>query len=418
MRRRRGGHAPGQARTYEVQVTRTSGPDGARVHRLSWLGDDGTFTAPQTVTLPLDTPVTVRIAARPAVGAHGAVLRVDDPTTPGLDARALAVVVAGEELGRPSYAWSTGGDVERNGTQTFFVTVPEGAEALQVNLSGIATGSQTRFIAFDPYGRPVESTSSLACYTNFSDVKACNPVSRSYSRPLPGVIEVESRRTSPFLTNPFRLTAAAQGVRVEPETVVLERARAGVATPVSWTVTNAFGPVTVVPTGGPLGSARTERPTIADGATASYTVEVPAGASSLEVAIGNPADPAADLDLTVLLGGVPVGSSADGDSEELVVLPRPAPGTYTVQIDGYSVPSGSTAYDYRDVFYAGSLGSVAVPATPRSLPAGATATVASTVTATAAPAAGRELFGEMRLRTTEGAVVGRGGVLVRRVNTS
>ena len=206
-------------------------------------------------------------------------------------------------------------------------------------------------------------------------------------------IEVESRRTSPFLTNPFRLPAAAQGVRVEPETVGLERVRAGVGTPVSWTVTNECGPVTVVPTGGPLGSARSERPTIADGGSATHPVEVPAGTSSLEVAIGNPGDPAADFDPHGAARHRRRGSSADGDSEESVTLTRPAPGTYTVRVEGYAVPGGTTAYDYRDVFYDGSLGSVDVPGTPRPLPNGAAVTVPGTVTARAAPTTGRQLFG-------------------------
>ena len=45
----------------------------------------------------------------------------------------------------------------------------------------------------------------------------------SYENPLPGVweIEVESRRTSPALVNPFNLTARIQGVTVDPATVDL-----------------------------------------------------------------------------------------------------------------------------------------------------------------------------------------------------
>ena len=38
-----------------------------------------------------------------------------------------------------------------------------------------------------------------------------------------------------------------------------------------------------------------------------------------------------------------------------------------------AVPSGSTTYDYRDVFYSPALGSVTVPSTPTRLGAGGTA---------------------------------------------
>ena len=44
--------------------------------------------------------------------------------------------------------------------------VPEGAKALQVNLAGIAGGSAVRFLAINPYGVPIESsTLAPSCYT-------------------------------------------------------------------------------------------------------------------------------------------------------------------------------------------------------------------------------------------------------------
>jgi hypothetical protein len=85
-------------------------------------------------------------------------------------------------------------------------------------------------------------------------------------------------------------------------------------------------------------------------------------------------------------------------------------------VDGYSVPSGSTAYDYLDVYFSAALGTVSAPATPVTLATGATATITGSVTATAAPPAGRSLFGEVTIVTTEGAVVGRGSVLIGAVN--
>ena len=86
-----------------------------------------------------------------------------------------------------------------------FVNVPDGAKALQVNLSGVQAGGQVRWIAYNPYGVPVESTSSLACFTNFS-APSCNSTSRSYANPLPGIweLQVEARRTSPASSTPSR----------------------------------------------------------------------------------------------------------------------------------------------------------------------------------------------------------------------
>ena len=63
--------------------------------------------------------------------------------------------------------------------------------------------------------------------------------------------------------------------------------------------------MTVQGTGGPLGSAARDRKTIGHLETQVSTVVVPAGATRLTVTIGNPSDPAADLDLFVHRDGVP-----------------------------------------------------------------------------------------------------------------
>nr|WP_203827857.1 S8 family serine peptidase [Actinoplanes palleronii] len=410
-----GGFTAGQTEYVTIALKRTSGPNRTIEHRLSWQGDRRGFSSARSVGLPLNKAVTVRVKVTAARGVTSAILKVDDPRTPAVDFEVLNTVVTGVVAKQPSYASTFTGEVDRNSTTSFFVTVPEGATSLQVDLGGIAAGSQTRWIGINPYGVPVEPTSSPYCYTNYSDPATCKPEERSYDNPLPGVweLEVESRRTSPVLSNPFALTAKVQGVTVAPATVTLPTVQVGTATPASWTVTNRFGPLTITPQGGSLGSSSSQRPTIAQGAVQDFTVTVPEGAARLDVAIGNPADPAADLDLTVYdQNGVQVAVQADGDSEEAVSIASPAAGTYTVEIAGYSVPSGSTAYDYRDAYYSTALGTVAVPSTPIVLGVGASATVTGAVTVAAVPPAGRHLSGEVQFVTDEGAVVGRGTVAI------
>jgi subtilisin family serine protease len=414
-----GGHRPGQAKWYTMTITRNTGPAGSIPHRLVWVGNDGTFSSAPSVVLPRNVPVPVVVRAEPTAGAHGALLRIDDPNTPQVDAETMATVVAGRAPAAPAYAFSRQSSVDRNLHKSYFVTVPEGARALQVNLTGIATGSQTRFIAIDPWGVPAESTASTACYTNFPD-SGCDPRSRAYENPTPGIweIEVEARRTSPALNNPFQISARIQGVEVEPAVLELPTVTAGAPTPVTWTLTNEFGPVTVQGRGGPLGSSFSDRPTIASNETDEYTIEVPAGATQLDVTIGNTSDPGADLDLSVYRDGVLVGQDADGDSEESVSLTNPAAGTYTVEVFGYDVPAGTTEYDYRDAFFSPALGSVDVVSGEVTLANGATTTVSGTVTALAAPPAGRQLFGEMTVVTDEGAIIGRGAVRIGAVTAA
>ncbi|QOC93650.1 S8 family serine peptidase [Micromonospora craniellae] len=416
-----GGHRINQSKSYQVKLTRTSGPTGNVRHNIGLHGNNGTFKAPKNVTLPLNKTVTITVTAKPkTAGAHGTIVTVDDPSTNTIDFEFSAVVVASNDVSKPAFAYSARGTVDRNNTTSYFVTVPPGAGALQVNLSGIATGSQTRFIAINPYGVPVESTSSLACYTNFASTVVCNAFERDYQNPLPGVweIEVESRRTSPALNNPYQLQARVQGITVEPAVVELPAVTAGVPTPVTWSLKNAFGPVSVTGQGGPLSSVHTERPTIVELAQQEFTVEVPAGATSFTARIGNPSNASADLDLFIYRGTTLVGQQADGDSEEAVTLTNPVAGTYRVVVDAYAVDGagGSTAYDYRDSFSSPSLGTLSASGGTLTLNNGATGSLSGSVTAQSAPPAGRALYGELAVVTTEGAVVGRGAVSVGAVN--
>lgn len=408
-----GGQQAGKNHVYKLQITRMNGPDHAVRHTLTWQGNDGTFATRKAVKLPLGKTKTIVVRARPeTTGAHGALLRIDDPSTPGIDHRVLNTVVAANEVSAPNYQWSTSDEVKRTRARSYFVTVPEGAKAMQVVLSGIATGSQVAFRAYNPYGLPVGST----CYTNEKN-EDCDPVSRHYADPMPGVweITVQADRTSPFPENPFELSVAAQGVTVEPATTTLDSVQAGEAKPLEWTATNEFGPVSVTPRGGPLGSAHIARPSVEDGAQREFTVDVPQGASRLDVGIGNPSDPSSDLDLYVYSGGELVVRQADGDSEEAVSIENPAAGTYTVLVNAYSVPSGQMRFDYRDVFYSSDLGSLEVSTGTVGLAHGDSVTVEGAITAKNAPIQGRRLFGELRLVTAEGAVAGTGTVLVKGV---
>lgn len=413
-----GGQTPGSKRGYAVKVTRLNGPAGNVVHNLSLQGNDGTFSVARQVRLPRGKAVTIPVTSLPrTAGLHSAILRIDRPGTTVIDRSVALNVVATTAPAAPSFTATKTGSVERNLTQSLFIPVPEDATSLQVNLGGIAAGSQTRFIAIDPYGVPVESTSSLVCFTNFSDRNECNPNSRAYEDPLPGVweIEVESRRTTNSLRNPYRLTAAVQGVTVTPETVTLPTVEAGTPTDVEWTVKNNFGPVRLHGEGGPLGSAFRDRPSIADGAESEFEVEVPEGATSLDVAIGNVSDLGADLDLEVYLGDELVDDDADGDSNESVSIPNPEAGTYTVVVIGYEVPAGTTEYDYLDVFYSPALGELAVDPTETTLANGASTTIQGAVTAEDTPAEGRQLFGEMVVLSDQDAVLGKGSVVIGEV---
>jgi hypothetical protein len=417
---REGGLKAGQKKTYDVTITRTSGADKAIRHELDLVNNAaGTFRilGDDEVKLPLNKPVTVKVQAAPrSKGIKSAILEVDDPRTEGVDKQILNTVVVSTPV---AHTFSTENTVQRNSSQHYFLTVPEGATSLEVAMSGLKDKSQTRFISIHPYGVAVEDSATIYCYNNYLDGNGCKPDARSYADPQPGVweIEVESRRTSPLLDNPYKLDVTVYGAAFDPETVTVPEAKVGTPAAVSWKVTNNFAAVDGKLAGGPLGSSKTARPTIKDHENQTTTVVVPEGAASLDVSIGGVSDASADLDLTVYdADGNQVAQQADGDSEEAVSIPSPAAGTYTIEVAGYSVPAGSTEYDYLDVFFSSSLGTVDVDeSTPVKLATGASATVSATVTALAPAPEGRAFFGQVQLVNARGTVAGLGNVAIEKV---
>ncbi|MFD5428683.1 S8 family serine peptidase [Streptomyces sp. NPDC127084] len=420
---REGGLKAGQKKSYTITITRTTGPDRPIRHELDWKYNDGTFDLPGRgyVMLPLDEPVTVKVDALPlTAGVHSAILELDDLRTEGVDRQILSTVVVAKQLTLPSYyAYSASGTVQRNSHKSYFVTVPEGAKTLEVALSGLKDKSQTRFISIHPYGVAVEDSATIYCYPNYtSPTNTCRPDLRSYADPQPGVweIEVESRRTSPLLDNTYKLDVSLLGATFDPAVKTIPEAKVGTAAKVDWTVSNAFAAIDGKLKGGSLGSAKVTRPTIANGETQESTVTIGEGVERLDVAIGSTSDTGADLDLEVWLGDKQVGTSADGDSEEAVSLAKPAAGTYTIKIVGYAVPSGSTEYDYRDVFFSSSLGSVEVDETKDvKLASGASAQVAAEVLVGSQAPEGRQFFGEVQLLNARGTAAGTGSVVIEKV---
>ncbi|MFE5211705.1 S8 family serine peptidase [Streptomyces sp. NPDC056600] len=413
---REGGIKVGERKVYDVVVTRTSGSKASVLHKLSLKNNHGrTFdiVGSELVLLPLNKPVTVKVAAKPgSLGMHSAILEVNDPFTEGVDQQIMTSVIAASAV---KNTFAASGTVQRNSHKSYFVTVPEGATSLEVALSGLADKSQTRFISIHPYGVPSDPTSTVNCYPNYPGGDGgCKPQARFYA-PTPGVweIEVEARRTSPLLNNPYKLDVTLLGATFEPETLEIPAAKVGEPAAAEWTVENKFAAFEGKLVGGSLGSSKTDRPTIANHEVQEFTVEVPAGAEALNVSIGNVSDTASDLDLNVYnAAGTKVGSSADGDSEESVSIKTPAAGTYTVEVDGYSIPSGSTQYDYLDVFFSEALGTVAVDGTTVKLAEGGKASFSGTVTVGAPAPAGREFFGQVQLVNANGTPAGVGSVKI------
>jgi subtilisin family serine protease len=414
-------------RTYTF--TRTSGSPQPQLYRLKWEGDDGTFSAPGTVFLPLNKPVKVDVQVNPRnAGVHSAILQLDNPFTLGIDAPIMNSVFAPQEFNtHNSFAFTAKGTIARNQFKTFFVRVPEGTTGLKIDMTagGAAGKGQVRFVRVDPRGIPFESPlDSTVCY-NPDAGGGCasgSPTSRTVSNPMPGVWEfyVEARRTSDVASAPFSITATTLNATVSPNPDVIPSLQAGVPLARSYTATNSAGAFTGKLSGGPLSSALTLRPNIAEGVQQQYGINVPAGSTALKVAIKNPSVASADLDLFLFNCSsgscVLAAQSADADADESVAVNNPAAGQWVALVDGFAVPGGTTDYDYTDVFTAPSLGSVNITDTDALRSSGASWTAPATVTATAPPSAGRTLRGDVSVRTTDGGVIGGGVVQIGSVS--
>ena len=244
------------------------------------LGNDGTFALAQRSSVPsAEHPGHPQGDSAPQIGAHSAVLNIDDPKTKGLDGSMMAVVAAGEAFPASSTIVKTG-VAKRNEAQRFYVTVPAGAKALELSMSGRAAGSQTRFLAFHPYGLPQDSTSTPQLLQQLR-----HPRGERLRPEHPGLRQPAAR----CLGDPRRVAPDIAGARqsLHPDSQAARRhrrpghgdarqcrRRSGHSRRVAGDQRvrrcHRDGP------GRAAGSAKWDRPTIAEGAQQTYTVEVPA----------------------------------------------------------------------------------------------------------------------------------------------
>jgi hypothetical protein len=421
----REGVGVGNRYTRTYSFVRTKGGAPPVTYNVSWVGDQDAFSAPASISLPLNTLVEfpVQVVATTA-GEHSAIMNLDDPSTAGIDYQTMNTVIAAEEFAETANFAVTHSDaIDRAQTQSYFFHVPSGVPALKVDFSGPSTSpgtGQARFLRWHPFGVGIDSNAVSNCYVG-SACTTGSPNSRTTTNPMAGVWEVtvDARRTSDTDDAPYTLTASILGASVAPNPDVIASATIGVPIARSYTLTNLYGAFTGRAVGGTLGSAKRLTPSIANGEAQRYTVEVTSGSTSLRVAINNPSDPAADLDLFVFncTSGtcVQAGQSADGDSDESVTIANPAAGTWQVLVDGFAVPAGSTTYDYVDVFTNAAFGSITVTDANALRPAGSSWTVPGSVTANAAPATGRVLQGAVQVRTDTNVLIGSGDVVIQSV---
>ena len=387
----REGVVAGQSYTRTYTITRTKGGAQPKSYAVSWVGNDGTFSSPATIALPLNVPV--ESARHDQSGDRWRSFRDHEPR----QSQRGGHRVPDDERRRccrhiqPSQ-WLLGHEDRHDRSCA-------AADALRARAGG-RTGAEGRLLGTDHGCRDGAGTlpalASVRAGHRFersiellqrrkrralAHARPGAPLRRTTGAPLAGVweITVDARRSSDTDFAPYTMTASILGATVSPNPDVIASASVGVPIARSYTITNGFGPFTGRATGSTLGSANRLTPTIANLEQQQFQVTVAPGSSSLRATIGGTSDPAADLDLFVFncTTGTCVlaGSNADGDSEESVTIANPAAGVWVVLVDGFAVPAGTTTFNYIDVFVNAAFGSVAVTDANALRPAGASWTV-------------------------------------------
>ena len=163
--------AAGYTKTVIVVLTRMLGPDRAIPYTLSWLGNDGTFRAPSTVTLRRGIAARIAVRIHPLTGGlHSANMVVRDARTGAPVCYISHVIIVPHDLSQNGGTATAAGVRPWFLVRPIFVHVPQGAQALRVD-ENITSGFSTIMIreptlysntyAFDK-NAPVWSTSTLA----------------------------------------------------------------------------------------------------------------------------------------------------------------------------------------------------------------------------------------------------------------
>ena len=166
----REGVTTGSAYTRTYTFVRTKGGSKPVTYNVSWVGNDGTFSSPATLSLPANTPVALTVAINPlTAGAHSAILNIDDPSTTGIDYQTMNVVVATDPFNAAGgFAVTRTSTIDRAQQTSYFFDVPTGVPAFKVDFSGPSatpgTG-QARFLRWHPWGLGIDSNAVSNCYT-------------------------------------------------------------------------------------------------------------------------------------------------------------------------------------------------------------------------------------------------------------
>jgi hypothetical protein len=349
----REGWAAGQSDQRTIKFIRTTGEESPVTYNLRWIGNDGTFSSPATINLPLNTPIALPVMINPKrSGVHSAILSLDDPESAHSVYEVMNTVVAAEQF-TPENGFTViqEGQADYPSYASYFFNVPAGVSAFKVDLKTIGDKNQIGLRLMTPAGvhsnsSPFQKTSNL-----------------TVAKPEPGVWEIivdngndgrwiEQPKEAQTRTN-FSLSASVYGVETNAAVKVIETTSTDSILDVNFE--NHFAAFTGGILETPLSSAFSAQPTLIEGDKQQiYEVNVPAGSTKLSASIKSASDSGADLDLYLYdCTSSPCrlkSFSVHKGSQKTVSIDNPSAGMWKVVIDPVSIPSGKTSIEYTDCF--------------------------------------------------------------------
>lgn len=412
----REGWQTGQSGQRTIIFTRTSGSAEPTNYAVRWTGNDGTFSTPTTIRLPLNKPVSLPVMIEVKTsGVHSAILNLDDETNGARSVyQVLNTVIAAEQfIAKENFTVTREGSAEYPAYASYFFNVPENASAFKIDLKLHQGNVKLRFMR--PTGKEFDQAHDTPLRWP-PEYQAEGSIDRIIVDPEPGVWQmiVENqnllvRGDSETRRAKFLITAAVFGAETKsPATEFTTRVREGVDRQ-QVRFTNLFASIDGYYADAPLGSAFSNQTIITAGKEPIvYEINVPEGADKLKANIDGPSTKAADVDLYLYFCAKECelnAFSARSGVHEQVTISRPKAGKWKVVIDPVSTPSGPLALDYTDLFTHSTFGSL-TPRNPNVTAAkGSTADMTFEAEIDALPLNGRRLVGLVELLTREPTTV-------------
>jgi hypothetical protein len=191
----REGWKAGQEGKRFITFIRKTGGKAPITYALRWIGNDGTFSSPSTVTLPFGRPVSLGVTIRAKTpGVHSAVLNLDE--IDGLKAvhQAQTTIVAAEEFtSADEFKITHTATVEWMYGRSYFFYIPPNTPSLNVQMT-IAMGN-ARMLLMRPSG---DSHYELTTYSaNPCQYQTRGSCSQAVMKPESGVwqVIVENKNT-------------------------------------------------------------------------------------------------------------------------------------------------------------------------------------------------------------------------------